>query len=316
MEFIKSAVGFLAYAALAFSLAAAYLKINKIWKRKHNAEVANSVSIAGNVLDVVPLAVFALNYVLIAQWQGFVRSAIWIVAGLILIMIGSGFWVQASRHKTAWTRLKEALRLERSEVGHLATSFFRPSGAEIVLEILAHFAYIDRELADSERKMIESFADNWRLKFDWQEFERLKDQDRPVSLVQARDSVERYLKTSPSEHQVAQLIDVLTALVNVDDIVSDEEDIIMEEVNGQLSGYIGDADERPSFSVVIAPQNRKQDTAIATLLPQARKTEVAGGIGYLVGTYYTRTYAEVICDQYRSLGYFTVDMTGSQEVAA
>ena len=117
MEFIKSAVGSLAYAALAFSLAAAYLKINKIWKRKHNAEVANSVSIAGNVLDVVPLFVFALNFALIAQWQGFVRSTIWIVAGLILIMIGSGFWVQASRHKSLWTRLKEALRLERSEVG-------------------------------------------------------------------------------------------------------------------------------------------------------------------------------------------------------
>ena len=125
MEFLKSAFGFLAYAALAFSLAAAYLKINKIWKRKHNVEVANSVSIAGNVLDVIPLIVFAMNYVLIAQWQGFIRSTIWVVAGLILIMIGSGFWVQASRHKSTWTRLKEALRLERSEVGHLATTFFR-----------------------------------------------------------------------------------------------------------------------------------------------------------------------------------------------
>ena len=205
MEFIKSAVGFLAYAALAISLAAAYLKINKIWKRKHNAEVANSVSIAGNVLDVIPLAVFALNFALIAQWQGFLRSSIWIVAGLILITIGSGFWVQANRHKSTWTRLKEALRLERSEVGHLATTFFRPSGAEIILEILAHFAYIDRELADSERKMIQAFADNWRLKFDWQKFESLGEQDTPASLVQARASVEQYLKTSPPENQVAQL---------------------------------------------------------------------------------------------------------------
>ena len=315
MEFLKSAIGVLAYGVLAISLAAAYLKINKIWKRKHNSEVANSVSIAGNVLDVIPLAVFALNFALIAQWQGFIRSSIWIIAGLILIMIGSGFWVQANSHKSTWTRLKEALRLERSEVGHLATTFFRPSGAEIVLEILAHFAYIDRELADAERNMIQAFADNWRLKFDWEKFERLQDQDRPVSLIQARDSVERYLKTSPSEHQVAQLIDVLNALIKADDIVSDDEQIIMDEVNAQLLGYLGDADEAPSFTVVIAPQNRKQDTAIASLLPQARKAEVAGGTGYVVGTYYTRTYAEVICDQYRSLGYFTVEMFGSNDVA-
>ncbi|MDH3440934.1 MAG: TerB family tellurite resistance protein, partial [Gammaproteobacteria bacterium] len=229
------------------------------------------------------------------------------------IMIGSGFWVQANRHKSTWTRIKEALRLERSEVGHLATTFFRPSGAEIILEILAHFAYIDKELADSERKMIQAFADNWRLRFDWGEFERLKDQDRPASLVQARASVERYLKTSPPENQVAQLIDVLNALVKADNIVSDEEHIIMEEVNAQLLGYIGDADEQPGFTVVIAPQDRKQDSAIATLLPHARKAEVAGGTGYVVGTYFTRTYAEVICDQYRSLGFFTVDMVGGAE---
>lgn len=316
MEFLKSAFGFLAYAALAISLAAAYLKINKIWKRKHNAEVANSVSIAGNVLDVIPLIVFALNYVLIAQWQGFIRSTIWVVAGLILIMIGSGFWVQASRHKSTWMRLKEALRLERSEVAHLATTFFRPSGAEIILEILAHFAYIDHELADSERTMIQAFADNWRLKLDWQEFERLKDQERPISLVQARDSVERYLKTSPPENQVAQLIDVLNALINADNIIADEENIIMEEVNAQLLGYIGDDDQRPGFTVVIAPQDQKQDTAIATLLPHARKADVAGGSGYVVGTYFTRTYAEEICNQYRSLGFFTVDMVGGQQQEA
>ena len=51
MEIFKSFISAMAYASLGFSFAAAYLKINKIWKRKHILEVANSVSIVGNVVS-------------------------------------------------------------------------------------------------------------------------------------------------------------------------------------------------------------------------------------------------------------------------
>ena len=70
MEFFKALISILAYAALGFSATAAYLKINKIWKRKHNAEVANSVSIAGNVIGLIPMMAFGLNFLLVAQWHG------------------------------------------------------------------------------------------------------------------------------------------------------------------------------------------------------------------------------------------------------
>ena len=163
MELFKSFISFMAYASLGFSLTAAYLKLNKIWKRKHIGEVANSVSILGNVFDIIPLTFFALNFLLVAQWQGFIDSIIWIFAGAITVMIGSGLWVQSGRPKSFWTHLKEALRLEKSEVGHLATTFFRPSGAEIILDIFARFAYIDRSLEDRERELIQSFADHWHL---------------------------------------------------------------------------------------------------------------------------------------------------------
>jgi hypothetical protein len=126
MELLKSIVSVLAYASLGFSATAAYLKINKIWKRKHNEEVANSVSIVGNVVDLIPLSFFSLNYLFVMQWQGLIDSVIWIVAGVVSIMIGSGLWVEANRHKSSWTRWKEALKLEKSEVGDLAMSLKRP----------------------------------------------------------------------------------------------------------------------------------------------------------------------------------------------
>ena len=70
MELFKSFISFMAYASLGFSFAAAYLKTNKIWKRKHIAEVANSVSILGNVFDINPLTFFSLNFLLVAHGKG------------------------------------------------------------------------------------------------------------------------------------------------------------------------------------------------------------------------------------------------------
>ena len=307
MEMFKSFVSVMAYASLGFSLTAAYLKLNKIWKRKHIGEVANSVSILGNVFDIIPLTFFALNFLFVAQWQGLIDSVIWIFAGVVTVLIGSGLWVQENRGKSLWTRIKAALRLEKSEVGHLAMSFFRPSGAAIILDILARFAYIDRELVDRERELIETFGRNWLIRIDWDELERLADLAQPVSFVQTRDSVAQYIGTSPPADQVAQLIDVLQALVDIDEKVSAEEALILGEVRSFLQSYIDDSGSA-EFTVVIAPQNRKQDAAIAALLPNAEKIQVAGGLGYRVGSFYSHDYAEVICDQYRELGYFTIDL--------
>ena len=35
--------------------------------------------------------------------------------------------------------------------------------------------------------------------------------------------------------------------------------------------------------------------------------KVAGGSGYIVDTLYSKDYAELMCKQYRALGFFTVD---------
>lgn len=316
MELFKSYISIMAYASLGFSFAAAYLKINKIWQRKHIEEVASSVSIMGNVFDIIPLTIFSLNFLLAAQWQGLIDSMLWIVAGMISILIGSGLWVQSNRGKSFWTRLKESLKLEKSEVGHLATTFFRPSAAGLILDILARFAYIDRDLVAREQELIQSFANTWHLDINWEEHRKLAELDQPVGLVKTRDTVARYLNTSPPAEQVAQLIDVLHALVKIDENVSNQEELILDEVHKFMLGYIDNTDVRANYTVVIAPQNRNQDAAIAALLPDVKKVEIAGGSGYLVGSFYSQDYADVICDQYRALGFFTIDLMGDAAVVS
>jgi hypothetical protein len=308
MEFIESIVSMLAFAALGFSGTAAYLKINKIWKRKHNREVANSVSIAGNFVDLIPLTFFSAHYLLQLELHGFIDSLIWIVAGVVSIMIGSGLWVQENRQKTVWMRFKEALKLEKSEIGDLAKALFRPSGAAMILEIFAHFAYIDRELDDREKALIESFAKEWALRLDWGKYDSLDTLEGAASLIQAQLAVSRYLESSPPAEQVAQLFDVLRALVRADDQVASEEQLVLDETHGMLANYIDESEAKPSYAVVIAPQSGKQDKAIGALLPHVKKTELAGGSVYVAGSYHSRDYANMICEQYRQLGFFTVEL--------
>lgn len=308
MEFLKSFISIMAYASLGFSIAAAYLKMNKIWKRKHIAEVANSVSVTGNIVDLIPLSIFALNYMMVMQWQGFLDSVIWIVAGIASVLIGAGVWVPENRRKSFWAELKQSLRLEKSEVGHLASTLFRPSSADAVVRILTLFAYLDRELEPREKAYIEAFAENWHVDLDWDKHRALVDLDRAASLIKTRDAVVRYLKVSPPTEQVSQLIDLLTSLVKIDDAVSEEESLMLSEAQGLLSSYVEKGENPAAFTVVIAPQNDEHDAALSTLLPNARKVSVAGGAGYVVGTYHSHDFAEMIRDQYRALGFFTVDV--------
>ncbi len=83
-----------------------------------------------------------------------------------------------------------------------------------------------------------------------------------------------------------------------------------------LLSYLNASDAPARFAVVIAPQNDNQDSAIATLLPDVEKREVAGGSGYMIGSYYSQDYAGMICNQYRALGFFTIEIIhDSPEIA-
>ena len=306
MELFKSLIYYLAFASLGFSAVAAYLKINKIWKRKHLRDVAESVSIAGNVIDVIPLSVFALNYLFVSQWQGLIDSSIWIGAGIVLIWIGTGFWVQGSSGKGIWKLLKEALRLEKKEVGDLAKALFKPSSAGLVIDILKQIAFIDKVLDRREKEFIQAFADSWGILIDWNQFTQETCAEKQVNYQKLYETVTKYLKTLPSHAQVAQFGDVITALINVDDIVSREEELALAEIQGLFSSYMEKDDEPPRFSVVIVAQEPKQEAIIQALLPNTQKQKLAGGSGYIVGSFFSKNYAAAVCNQYQVLDLFTI----------
>lgn len=306
MSLLRSTIQFLAAASLLLAAVQIYLTLNKLWKRKHEPAVAESVSIMGEFVGLVPLFFLTSNFMLQGQWEGAVDGLLWLVAGGVTIVIGTGRWVEGRRGKGFFTLLREALALEREEVGDLARRLIRPAGAGRILRILGHVALLDEHLDERERAFIQSFADAWGIEFSPEALgDGNGDRANGVSYRQLRSDVQAYLATSPPPDQVRQLSDVVSALVHVDERVSEEEALMLDELDGMWATYL-DRDVDPAlYGVAVVPQSPAQDRAIADVIPTVGKTPVEGGEAYVVGRYHSERYAEVMGGQYRDLGFFT-----------
>lgn len=303
MEFLRTSIQYLTFAVLLLAAAQIYLTLNKIWIRKHEPAVADSISIMGETLGLVPLVVLTTHFMLEGAWEGVLDGALWLVAGLVTIAIGTGRWVEGRRSRSFWTLLREALSLERDEVGDLARAFFRPTSARKILDILGQIALIDDELDDRERQFIESFAESWGVEVSWQELVRSRSGGR-VDYLNLRASLEDYLATSPPPNQASQLGDVISALVQIDEEVSSQEDLVVSELLGMIESYVERDAGSGGYGVAIVPQDPEQDEAIAALLPDVRKQELEGGSAYVVGPFYDDGYADIVGGEYRALNFF------------
>ncbi len=304
MEEFRAIVRILTVASLGLAALQIYLTLNKLWIRKHERAVAESISIYGEFVGLVPLFFLTLSYLLDRQWEGVVDGILFLTAGVVTIVIGVGLWVEGRRDRGFWRLLLDAMALERTEVTDLARSFFLPSGAEKVLDLLAQVALIDHDLDDRERKFVQAFANAWNLELSWEDLARRR-ADGNLDAIKLRATVTEYLSTSPPPGQVAQLGDVIVSLVNADEEVTEEEELVVNEVGGMLEAYVSGGTGQPRFWVAVVPQSDEQDRAIRAVLPNARKEPVAGGTAYVVGRFFSNQYANVVSEQYRALNVFT-----------
>lgn len=302
MDTVRVAIESLAIASLVLAGLQVYLIVNKLWIRKHERAVAESISIMGESLGLVPLAVLSLNYGVNGYWEGVADSLIWIVAGAVTIAIGTGRWVEGKRQRGFWTLIREALRLERGEVGDLARSFFRPSAARQILDILGQVALLDQVLDERERDFVDSFAHSWGVEFSWDELEA--GHGGHVDMVRLRRSVEGYLATSPPQGQVTQLADTLSSLIRIDRVTTPEEELMLEELQGMLYDYAGKRGDPARHIVAVVPQDPAQDQALSTLLPELTKRPLQGGMAYPVGPYFSARFADIMAEQYRAMKFF------------
>ncbi len=306
MEVFQKAVSILAFLSIGFSLTEAYLKANQIWKRKHERLVVESISVTAQLVSLFPLSIFSLNYLFQRQYVGLMDSTIFATLAVFNIIVGMSFWVPGERKKGFWTLIKETLNLERKEAGNLANSFFKPSGAKKIINILSQVAMIDEVIDPREKQFIQSFADHWDINFSWDDLTTNRITDTSVNLIKLRQDVTDYLATSPPQKQVSELKDIINALVNIDEEVSEQERLIMGELDGLLPEYISQQSNPARYHVIVVPQNERQVQVVTTSLPELTRYEVAEGFAYHTDPFYSKEYAEIISDGYRSLNLFSI----------
>jgi hypothetical protein len=152
--------------ALLFIFVEAYLTINKIWIRKHEAVVAESVSVSAQLLALATGIPFVALYINEGAYEGAIGDGVMLLVNLALIAIGIGIWVEGRRDLSVWGKLKKSLRTERREAGALLGNIMHPVGAGDVLQILLDMALIDGEFNERERDLIETLAERWNIDFD------------------------------------------------------------------------------------------------------------------------------------------------------
>lgn len=306
MEVFEKVLHVMAFGSVGFSLLNVYLTINKLWKRKHLKVVAESISVAGRLVAFMGGLILSLNLLLDLEWLGGTNRMLFVILAVIQVFIGIGFWIESEQRKGFFQLLRESLSNERKESAELAKSFFRPSNAELVLEILTEVALIDEVLDIREREFIQAFADSWKIKISWEEIDK-KFQKGQFNYDRLRSDMIKYLQTNPREQQVSQLADLLTLLVNIDDEVSEEEDLILAELTGLIYKYLDAGKVQRHYDVALIPQDQLQEEEMTLLLKDiSQKCTFAGGEVFRLGPYFSQKYAQIICDKYRSMEYFSI----------
>lgn len=292
-----------------------YLIINKLWKRRTKKDVAESISLGAALLGLGTGVPFFIQFTLFDHAPlPAAKQAIGIITGVTFVFIGSGLWVADNRGTSFFKLFVRALRLERKESGDLIKAMIQPRGAPLILRILEQMAAIDRTVDEREVALIREFAERWKLEAPELEAGAVGGDG---SLFAVRQRMQDYLALDPPPEQAAELMDLLRYFAKVDANVAEEEELVLEELDGLLAAYLTDDAAAPvTFEVVIVPQNDDQVDAVRSLIPGAQLKQARGGNVFSVGHFYSGRYAELVCQRYIALGLFTTQVTMERRAAA
>lgn len=306
METFIQIIDFIIYAALGFALIEVYLKVNKIWKRKADKEVAESQSILGLSLSLFILVVWTAKYIIIGEYTSIIDNSIYLFETLIMLTISTGFFVGNNKNIGFFQLIKNAISLERKEATYLLNTLSGKSEALKVLEMLNQLAWIDENLDKKEELFIEEFANAWGIDFKLKHTNIDKSVSFTEKLKKLRTCMQDYLASYPKHEQVAQLMDLLQKMVDIDKSLSKEEDIIISELNALALHYLSGEKVATTFHVLIVPQSQQQTSIIRQIKPDAKELSIAGGVAFSLERFLSEKYAEEICEVYRSKGLFTI----------
>jgi hypothetical protein len=305
MALFQPSLSLLIYASSGFVVAEIYLTLNKLWSRKHEPQVVESISPMSKLVGLVPVTVFAIDGVLRQLWVVAIVNGLWIMARTVQLLIGIGLWEAGRRRISLWVMLRRALSQERSELGDLLKALVRPTGARQIVDILGQLVTIDGHLDQAERELIQTFANHWQISLDWQAICGHLQANASLRLRSLNQAVTSYLELNPPKDQARQLADLSALIIRADGKITVEEEITLAETTNQLNSYVHGSNAGYHY-VNIVTRSDEQAGALMGLLDHVVERQVAGGTTYLAGPYFSDLYAEQVAKQYRALGFFAI----------
>lgn len=304
---LSSTINAITGVTLFTSSIASYLNVNKMWSRKHERPVAESISVAAMIIAITINVPFFIKFAFIDGMAiPAARHAMGLGEAFFLVAVGSGVWVRGGAGKGFFRLLASALRLERRESADLVKAFLQPPFKREIMRILSGLVTLDKNVDETELKLIQEFARQWKIEVS--DFSAGPRADG-ASILDVRNSVITYLACQPDTEQASQLEDIMRLVGNADGEVTSEEAIVLQEIQGMIESYVGGNSTTANFEVLLVPQNEEQIDAVRTLLPDASIVERRGGSVFLIDRFYSEEYAESVCRKYAILGIFAITVS-------
>ena len=301
----KKLIAILVGSALFISIFQAYLKVNKVWKRRKIPEVADSISIVASLMGFAVLFPFLLNSLLISNdYPAAGKSTIGLFLAALFSLISVGYFLEKNQGKGIFRLIIDALVAEKSESTDLISSMLRPHGAKKIIDILIKLAAIDDDIAKEEIDLINQFADKWNINIP--EIKEGKPAE-VTNLVELKALVQSYLDEKPDTEVAEGLTDLINMMAEADDEITEEESMAVSEFTGMITHYVNaeKGGEVDMFEVNIVPQGDEQIGAIKEILPNLDSVRDRGGEVFKVGKFFSEDYAEAVCEKYIALGLYS-----------
>lgn len=288
---------------LAVSIVIAYLKVNKLWARRHIKEVAESISVAAALLSLLTTVPFMIKFLIIDQdYVAAGKFVLSLAVFVVFFLVGIGLWVKRDEKLGIWKMLRRALATERGELTYLVHSFARPREAPAILRILRLVSMVDKNLDEREKEMLESVALPWGIHPDDLAAEN---NETASDIATVQKAFAEYLAMKPPSNQVEKVLDLVKFMVHADRKVTREEHLILAEVGGAVSAYLTDSSQAPDvYEVLLVPQNDAQLEKMQAEVTDASLHERAGGKAVVAGSYFSEPFARAICVRFRQKHFF------------
>ncbi|MDM8531713.1 hypothetical protein QUF63_11115 [Anaerolineales bacterium HSG25] len=304
-EFFLTFIGVLVTVSLLIRAIETYLHINKVWSRKHIWAVTDSISVIDVAVGLLLHIPMLIKLTVINKDLPSTISELTAMTGkFVTLLIGVGLWVKGNEMIGFFSLMFHAMKKEWREKGDLIKTFLFPTAADKLLIILQKVAAIDNDIAPEEIDLIEQFAQQWQLPSPNLKPGRV---EHVTTLSDLRQSMVDYLSLNPPMEQAAQLIDMVDLMIKADDVVTPEEQLIFDEVTGLINNYMDEEqNDIPICEVLLVPQNETHFTTIRDILPGLTIEKRRGGEIFVIGQFYSKNYAEAMCQKYIALNLFAV----------